>query len=59
MTKIGRRHFFTGAAGVMLAGMNPVSGQAATSAKEQGFFLPEETEPHLRTFMQWPASRRV
>ncbi len=59
MTKIGRRHFFTGAAGVMLAGMNSVSGQAATSAKEQGFFLPEETEPHLRTFMQWPASRRV
>lgn len=29
------------------------------SAKESGFFLPDETTPHQRTFMQWPANRRI
>lgn len=29
------------------------------SARDQGFYLPEESEPHERTFMQWPVSREV
>lgn len=33
--------------------------RADTSAKDAGFLLPEESEPHLRTFMQWPVSRNV
>ena len=28
-------------------------------AKNAGFYLPEESEPHARTFMQWPVSRKV
>ena len=28
-------------------------------ADEDGFWLPEESEPHLRTFMQWPVSPEV
>ena len=28
-------------------------------AKSAGFYLPEESEPHARTFMQWPVSRKV
>lgn len=28
-------------------------------AKAAGFYMPEESEPHERTFMQWPVSRRV
>ncbi len=56
---IGRRDLFGAAAGVILATMGSRHGHTATTAKGRGFFLPEETEPHLRTFMQWPASRRV
>ncbi|MBO6640016.1 MAG: agmatine deiminase family protein [Roseitalea sp.] len=39
----------------------PKKGGASgmTSACASGFFLPEETVPHERTFMQWPVSRRV
>lgn len=29
------------------------------SARSAGFRQPEESEPHLRTFMQWPVSRAV
>ena len=28
-------------------------------AKDKRFFVPTEEEPHARTFMQWPVSRRV
>lgn len=31
----------------------------ATSARAAGFWYPEETDPHERTFMQWPLNRRV
>ncbi len=29
------------------------------SARASGFWMPEENAPHLRTFMQWPVSRKV
>lgn len=32
---------------------------AQGGARAAGFRYPEETEPHERTFMQWPVSRRV
>lgn len=30
-----------------------------TNARAAGFFLPEENDPHERTFMQWPVNRQV
>ena len=40
--------------------MLPCRGQAAvTSARAAGFWYPEETEPHERTFMQWPVNPAV
>ena len=32
---------------------------AAAGAGASGFWYPEETDPHERTFMQWPVSREV
>ena len=37
----------------------PGFARAGTSARAAGFHYPEETEPHERTFMQWPVSRVV
>lgn len=34
-------------------------GAFAAGAGSQGFWYPEETDPHARTFMQWPVSRAV
>ncbi len=42
----------------MLGGRTAASG-SATSARAAGFWYPEETDPHERTFMQWPVNRRV
>lgn len=56
-----RRSFnaaFLGAAGGLMTPF-PLHAIDMTSAKVSGFFLPEEAEPHERTFMQWPVSRRV
>lgn len=33
--------------------------QAREGAGTAGFWYPEETEPHERTFMQWPVNRKV
>jgi agmatine deiminase len=44
------------AAGLDLA---PVFGQAVDAAQRDRYWMPEETEPHLRTFMQWPVNREV
>jgi agmatine deiminase len=45
---MNKRHFFLGAATSLL------SGGAHAQAKT-GFFMPLESAPHLRTFMQWPS----
>ena len=39
--------------------MFPLKARAAQTARDAGFFLPDETYPHERTFMQWPVSREV
>ncbi|MFK0165536.1 agmatine/peptidylarginine deiminase [Rhizobium sp. NPDC090279] len=45
-----------------LAGGLPAFSRVAgakTAARGAGFRYPEETEPHERTFMQWPNNRKV
>lgn len=61
------RRRLLGGAGAMaaMAGIRGTQGMAAPGAGlgrgagAHGFFVPEEAEPHARTFMQWPVSRRV
>jgi len=36
-----------------------MAAQHKVSARAAGFYLPEEAEPHTRTFMQWPVSDEV
>lgn len=45
----------------MAGGMALLPSQlhAAQSAKSAGFWYPEETDPHERTFMQWPVNTTV
>jgi agmatine deiminase len=48
--------------GSLLAGALPLSGlraEEATSAKAAGFRMPLESDPHERTFMQWPAVKSI
>ncbi len=41
-------------------GLWPSPSRAAeNTAAESGFHVPEESDPHLRTFMQWPVHRTV
>jgi agmatine deiminase len=35
------------------------AARAGGSARAAGFWYPEETDPHERTFMQWPVNRQV
>ncbi|MCA0270683.1 MAG: agmatine deiminase family protein [Proteobacteria bacterium] len=37
----------------------PRSARASGSARAAGFWYPEETDPHERTFMQWPVNPSV
>ena len=41
------------------AALAPFGAMASPTAKQAGFWYPEETERHTRTFMQWPVSRIV
>lgn len=43
----------------MLGGRATRASQSGQSARAAGFWYPEETEPHERTFMQWPVNRSV
>ena len=56
---MSRRSLFRSAAAA--GGLSALSGRAfaSPSARASGFWYPEETEPHARTFMQWPVSRTV
>lgn len=54
-----RRFGHLAAAGAATCAVWPRATSAMTSAREAEFFLPEETVPHERTFMQWPVSRVV
>lgn len=52
-----RSLFRTAAAGG--AALLPRGAFAAGSARAAGFWYPEETDPHERTFMQWPVNPSV
>lgn len=53
-----RRTLFRTAAAAGGASLLPC-GARAQSARAAGYRYPEETEPHDRTFMQWPVNRMV
>lgn len=54
-----RRSMFRSAAAVGGLSLLPRGAFAAPSARSAGFWYPEETDPHERTFMQWPVNRTV
>lgn len=45
----------------LAGGLSVFSGtaDAKTTARSAGFWYPEETDPHERTFMQWPNNQKV
>jgi agmatine deiminase len=45
------------AAGLMMSNRSRAGDRP--SARASGFWMPEESAPHVRTFMQWPVSREV
>jgi len=53
-----RRNMIKSAAALSVAWPLPVNA-ALGGARSNGFFYPEESQPHERSFMQWPVSRRV
>ena len=53
-----RRSLFRSAAAAGGLSLLP-RGALAAGAGAQGFWFPEETDPHERTFMQWPVNRIV
>jgi agmatine deiminase len=56
---LSRRSFLHGAAALSGAGLFAQRGFAATGAASAGFFYPEESMPHERTFMQWPVDTAI
>jgi agmatine deiminase len=54
-----RRSLFRTAAALSGMSLLPRSAWADGSARASGFWYPEETDPHARTFMQWPVNRAV
>jgi len=45
---------------LLAAGASLIGPRAAIASRNaDGYKLPEESEPHMRTFMQWPVSRDV
>ena len=54
-----RRSLFRTAAAAGGVSLLPRGAFAGGSARAAGFWYPEETDPHERTFMQWPVSPEV
>ena len=54
-----RRRLFRTLSAAGGATLLPRGAFAADTARAAGFWYPEETEPHARTFMQWPVSTKV
>ncbi len=48
-----------GAALGLFAAKSTVRATEANSAKDAGFYMPLESNPHVRTFMQWPALKSI
>lgn len=58
---MSKRSFMASALGAMSGALSIVSAraEAARSAKVAGYHMPLESEPHERTFMQWPALKSI
>lgn len=56
---MSRRIFLQGAAALSSAVLFPGRSYAAGGAAAAGFFMPEESMPHERTFMQWPVNPQI
>lgn len=58
-----RRSVLTGMGGMAIGGIALSNAGTALGAgtvrASRGWHVPDEADPHLRTFMQWPVSRRV
>lgn len=54
-----RRSLFRTAVAASGACLLPRGARAQGSARAAGFWYPEESDPHERTFMQWPVNRTV
>jgi agmatine deiminase len=57
-----KRSFIASALGTLAGTFAPHSGVRAEetlSAKAAGFHMPLESDPHERTFMQWPAQKSI
>jgi len=60
---VNRRTVLAGLAAHGLSGLltsqKTMASRTADDFMTSSFFIPEETTPHLRTFMQWPVNREV
>lgn len=54
-----RRSLFRSAGAAGSLSLLPRGAFASGSARASGFWYPEETDPHERTFMQWPVNTSV
>lgn len=61
MTLLSRRHFTQRAGALSTLALFPTIAACAAPAEmtKPKFWMPEERDPHERTFMQWPVSRAV
>lgn len=41
------------------SGVTPTLAMGPALSRQNRFFVPDEAEPHTRTFMQWPVNRQV
>ncbi len=56
---LSRRRLIATGAGMVGLGLMGREAGAGVSASAAGFYYPDETMPHARTFMQWPVNRMV
>ena len=59
MPPLSRRNVIAGLAAAGLGAGSGATGWARAAMGETGYWVPDEAEPHLRTFMQWPVNTRV
>jgi agmatine deiminase len=50
---------FNGLAALHLSSGSSMAGDTSSTVKSAGFRFPLESDPHLRTFMQWPSRKSI
>lgn len=58
---ISKRTFLTNTSAILLSGMLPKKTFSETHARIETdtYWMPEEADPHQRTFMQWPVNTQI